>query len=101
MNTVPIANEATMYSTVMCPATSTYRSERSPGLELCLAHGFDGELCAICCAEGCEEPTSCAQEAAAGVAPRWASLARRRGGGYYCAKHLVLAVDEFSTQTPV
>jgi len=32
MQTVPIANEATLYSTVMCPRTNFYESRRSPGL---------------------------------------------------------------------
>jgi len=106
IKTVPVANEATLYDTVMCPATGEYRCDRSAGVEMMVERGFDGDMCSQCCIEDCEEPTACHQGREEGTTFQKASvldkiahgsLVRRRGGAYYCAGHLVLGLDDLST----
>ena len=90
----PIANEATVYTTLMCSAHDHYASARSIGPLAMAAHGFDTlgrerYICRTCCAQGCRKKTACANgRERAETGP--GSILRRLGGGYYCRDHLPL-----------
>lgn len=60
IETPPLANEATVHTTIMCAATGTFNSRRSLGPALFEACAYDPELgvCGVCTA--CNEPTAAA-----------------------------------------
>ncbi len=96
MQAPPIANEATIHVSLMCPATGVYMVERSIGPALLAASRFEqaAAVCRECCA--CDEKTALMK-----LRPRarWAelppgSLLRRLGGGYYCARCLPLTEED-------
>ena len=106
LETVPLANEVTVHSTVMCAASSTFVSMRSQGPELMaeagLEHhvvdeGLGGGLCKQCCFFGCARRSACANRSRRGE-KRLGSLLRRRGGGYYCEEHIPLRTEDLSTR---
>ena len=107
MGAPPIANEATLHLSVMCPAAGTFVAERSTGPALLAGAEFapDVAICRLCCA--CERSTACyalgrRSMARSGRAAGWSgdvtlttasqlkpgSQLRRRGGGYYCEQCL-------------
>jgi hypothetical protein len=112
----PVANAATLHSTVMVPALERFVSEHSPGPRKLAAKGYTeaDALCMLCCR--CAAPPACAAAGAgAGEHPEAAladgrrvgsgegtgpgSLLRRRGGGYYCRAHLPLRQKDLSRPT--
>ena len=96
----PVDNEATLHVTVMCPALEIYASRTSAGPARLAAKGYraDTALCSTCVL--CKSRVAChpAGEAAEYLGP--GSLLRRRGGGYYCTRHLPLEVGELSYREP-
>ena len=106
VETVPLANEVTLHSTVMCVASSTFVSARSPGPELCEVvveseeRWLESGYCTHCRFYGCKKRTAAVNRKVAGDKRR-GSLIRRRGGGFFCQDHIPLRTEDLSTSTPV
>ena len=101
LGTPPIANDATIHHTVMCPATGFFDTQRSAGPLLLAACEYEpgAAVCRMCCA--CDKKSACFALKKAASDPEFmpGSLLRRRGGGYYCKECLPLTEDDLRGTT--